>query len=531
MTFEVCANKRRRRKLLFARILCLVSIFGILWFVSLEPMAEYFLREPEDCWILMLFLGVFALLGLFSFYSARRPRISVDGPVVVLYPLFRPARRLTWSEITGRKAVPDLSFLQGGTPVSTAADGLPGPLIARKASGNRETDCSWPGTPCRYTYYQGRERLIVISSREMEHAEEFDRLVCDHLQGKVPETAWERAAPEPEPAKKRHPAVWAGVIAAVCVLGTGIAASAGKQQTASPVLTGSCTCRGITFSIDPAWSDLRGTEGAFTDDTAGIIYQLGGVSALSPYDAEGFYTGLLRSYEEGRGSLTAGPLERGTAPDGTERYLASVQVARSRSDFRYITLVIFPRQDTVAIFEAQTSERQADQNGDSIRKTVESMAQSAVCTGDGKGTQGSGLDAEYFADTAWIASNDGSRWEFGEDGTFHWYRDGNVKDDNYYAGTCTFYTGEEAMDYLTGPLAEYGITAEELTGLFSASEEYSLGNLVCLAAVNQTFILEGREQLSAPRETYYFGFLLEDGTHLSLLNLQTASRYEFAKEL
>ena len=71
---------------------------------------------------------------------------------------------------------------------------------------------------------------------------------------------------------------------------------------------------------------------------------------------------------------------------------------------------------------------------------------------------------------------------------------------------------------------------EELLQTINAREEYGLEHFVCLTTTNESFLLNGAEQLSEPTQTHYCGFLLEDGERLSLLNMRTATQYEFTKE-
>lgn len=145
----------------------------------------------------------------------------------------------------------------------------------------------------------------------------------------------------------------------------------------------------------------------------------------------------------------------------------------------------------------------------------------------------SGADAQngnILAGTSWISADDGSQMVFNEDESFGWYQSKEEKDDNYYAGTYDFYVGQDAMDYLTGDLAEYEVTKEEMQLYFDRNEEYGLNNFVCFTLNNQSFLLSGEEQLSEEKQTHYFGFLLEDGTFLDIANMITATYHGFSKE-
>lgn len=137
---------------------------------------------------------------------------------------------------------------------------------------------------------------------------------------------------------------------------------------------------------------------------------------------------------------------------------------------------------------------------------------------------------DLLRNTSWISTNDGSHMVFESDGSFAWYQTKGKTDDNYFAGTYEFYIGRSAMDYLANDLSEYGITEEKMQAYFDMNSEYSLDNLVCLSTTNQSFMLGGEEQLSEPKKTSYFGFMLGDGTFLDIANMITGTYYGFSKE-
>lgn len=137
---------------------------------------------------------------------------------------------------------------------------------------------------------------------------------------------------------------------------------------------------------------------------------------------------------------------------------------------------------------------------------------------------------DVLTGTSWISVDDDSQMIFNEDQSFGWYQSKAEKNDNYYAGTYKFYVGQDAMDYLTGDLSEYGVTKEEMQLYFNRNKEYKLNNFICFTLYNQSFLLNGEEQLSEEKETYYFGFLLKEGTFLDTANIITGTYHSFSKE-
>lgn len=143
-------------------------------------------------------------------------------------------------------------------------------------------------------------------------------------------------------------------------------------------------------------------------------------------------------------------------------------------------------------------------------------------------------DSDPLTGTSWLADNDGSQWVFRTDGSFSWYRDKDVIDDNYYAGNYTAHRGEAAVNYLVEDLAEYGCTREDIETIISQNEQfdqdYNIDNFICFSCDNKSYLLDGQEQLSGEWLTAYYGFLLAEDSSLAIINLRTGSYYSFSRE-
>lgn len=147
------------------------------------------------------------------------------------------------------------------------------------------------------------------------------------------------------------------------------------------------------------------------------------------------------------------------------------------------------------------------------------------------GCAGQAADSkDILSGTSWLSSNDESQWVFHEDHSFYWYRTKGVTDDNYFSGTYEFHIGQDAMDYLTNELSEYGVTEDEMQEVISRTEAYTIDNFVCFSTTNQSVLLNGEEQLTEDKVTSYFGFLLQDGNYLDIANMITGTYYGFTKE-
>ena len=209
MSFVVHMKKRKR--MVVVRVLCVLMIAAIAWFINWEPMREY-LAEDNSYLFFWAMIGIFILLFAFTFYAQRRPRIVVDGQDITFYPKWRPSIRIPLSEITSRKEKPDYY-----DPKQAAAAGaLGGGLLAYAVTKHNASTMPTPKAMI-YTYYNGSVKLITVSTREMENVERFDQMVVSKLEGK-PRTG-ERATVELEDVpKKKSPLLLVGVTAVVCVL-------------------------------------------------------------------------------------------------------------------------------------------------------------------------------------------------------------------------------------------------------------------------------------------------------------------------
>ncbi len=146
-------------------------------------------------------------------------------------------------------------------------------------------------------------------------------------------------------------------------------------------------------------------------------------------------------------------------------------------------------------------------------------------------TEEAKVEKDILAGTAWNSDNDNSYWVFNEDGTFYWYKDKGVTDDNYFGGSYKSYSGEAVFDSI-GDVDPYlaGITQEELLKGFNNADDYKVENSLYIDTTYNTYLLDGVEKLSQETKNSYYGFLSEDGKTLSIVNMSTGSLYNFSRD-
>lgn len=165
-------------------------------------------------------------------------------------------------------------------------------------------------------------------------------------------------------------------------------------------------------------------------------------------------------------------------------------------------------------------------------KIKEEMTNSDTQDNDnnGKSQIDNGADYEQIAGYSFTAT-DKSLIYFKSDKTFIWYRNKDNQTDNYYEGTYTVYKGDNALNYISESLTEYGLTKDEQqkiitsrsTTEINAKETYYNINLL-----NTKIVTNGIAQ-TINKSIHYYGFLLKDQKTLDFVNMQTASPVIFVR--
>ena len=132
----------------------------------------------------------------------------------------------------------------------------------------------------------------------------------------------------------------------------------------------------------------------------------------------------------------------------------------------------------------------------------------------------------------WTA-RDGSELQLAADGSFIWYMDPADHEDNYIQGTYQVYFDEDARAAITGDLASYGITSDEIDDVLSDDLYYQNGEarLMCMVLNNESVIMDGSEVLDiVPVSPTVGTYVSHDGTEaLDLFNMETANDWYFTK--
>ena len=144
------------------------------------------------------------------------------------------------------------------------------------------------------------------------------------------------------------------------------------------------------------------------------------------------------------------------------------------------------------------------------------------------------LRPDYFNSHKWLESHSSSYLVPESDGTFKYYKDKNVTDNNYYSGHYKLYTGADALNYICNDeeMAKYGVTQNEVNSMIERSSDYSLDNFVCLVLINEECIIDGKNTLENNTVSPYFGFYIVDSetSYLDIANMNKGEYYWFKAE-
>ena len=129
--------------------------------------------------------------------------------------------------------------------------------------------------------------------------------------------------------------------------------------------------------------------------------------------------------------------------------------------------------------------------------------------------------------TSWTAT-DKSEFHFAEN-EFKWYQTIGEYVDNYQFGTYDFYIGDYAVEFITQDLKSFGVTTAELESLFASDEDFSREKFVVFE-INLTGYVIGGQETIVNSPIYWYGFLLNEDNNLQVVNMSTATYYNFTKK-
>lgn len=126
---------------------------------------------------------------------------------------------------------------------------------------------------------------------------------------------------------------------------------------------------------------------------------------------------------------------------------------------------------------------------------------------------------------SWLG-NDNSMLYLNNDNSYAWYQNDNVKDDNYHIGIYHFYTGQDAINYITNNLKEYNMTEEDQKDLIENSN-YNLENYYFIELNCTESKINGVDQNLYTNKIHYYGFYDNKRQYLDLINMATKNQAGF----
>ena len=118
---------------------------------------------------------------------------------------------------------------------------------------------------------------------------------------------------------------------------------------------------------------------------------------------------------------------------------------------------------------------------------------------------------------------DGSSLYLNDNGTYIWYKNKNIKNDNYFEGTFDVTAGDNAADTIVNELSSYGVTIDELNSFYEMNEGsgYIQENLICIVMTCETRIVNKVDVSEGNDTVAYMGFY--NGDDYTLANMGTGT--------
>ena len=101
--------------------------------------------------------------------------------------------------------------------------------------------------------------------------------------------------------------------------------------------------------------------------------------------------------------------------------------------------------------------------------------------------------------------------------------------DNFQYGDFKFYIDEMAVEYITEDLKSFGVTKDELLKLFDSNANYNQDNFVVFEINLVGYTIGGKDTV-VNQPIYWYGFLLNNNQNLQVVNMSTATYYNFTKK-
>lgn len=126
---------------------------------------------------------------------------------------------------------------------------------------------------------------------------------------------------------------------------------------------------------------------------------------------------------------------------------------------------------------------------------------------------------------SFIEKTDDSLLELKANGTFKYYKDKDDLTDYYYEGIYKVYYGKELLDFASN---SSNFTSSQKAILKNEDSE-TLNKYYFLILNNEKCIIKGKNTMTTPNYTYYFGTYDKNTNILSVVNMRSANIYNFVK--
>lgn len=129
-----------------------------------------------------------------------------------------------------------------------------------------------------------------------------------------------------------------------------------------------------------------------------------------------------------------------------------------------------------------------------------------------------------------LTGGDKSSLQLKDDGSYIWYQNASVTDDNYYKGTYKIYVGAEAISVLGG-MSRYGVTEQEQLDLIARNADRGLtADDWYVMVQNRTYRLVDGKETNENTTIVYMGFYYKDQNTYDAANCNSGNYASFTVE-
>ncbi|GHU43271.1 hypothetical protein FACS1894111_08610 [Clostridia bacterium] len=199
------------------------------------------------------------------------------------------------------------------------------------------------------------------------------------------------------------------------------------------------------------------------------------------------------------------------------------------ADKHIVITIYFSAGDVEIIYEQTPYYDEVYENSEDAKdsSTDSTGDNSTVSNGNADGNNSNPF-ADELSGKTWDG-DDGSELILRTDGSFSWYKDPDVHDDNYYEGKYQVLVGDEGIDYMVDHYGDKTRVIKEQIHELMQTEKYKNTEFYVLVLDHTGFVMDGEDKMASLVTTVapYYGFYVKDRQWFNSVNQLTDNTSNF----